>query len=151
MTRMIFFVLSLLLAAPVLAQEAAPGFGAGQVQVFDRTGRHKATFAVEVARTPVQQRRGLMFRQNLPKDQGMIFLYDRPQILAMWMKNTFIALDMLFVRQDGTIARLHERATPQSLDVISSHEDVIAVVEIGGGRAQELGVAPGDLVYFMEK
>lgn len=150
MTR-IFFLVLFFVAAPVLAQEVPPVFGTGQVQVFDRAGLNRATFAVEVARTPAQQRRGLMFRQNLPKDQGMIFLYDRPQVLAMWMKNTFIALDMIFVRQDGTIARLHDRATPLSLDVISSHEEVIAVLEIGGGRAQELGIAPGDLVYFMEQ
>ncbi len=151
MTRIIFLLLFLLVAVPVLAQEDTTVFDTGQVQIFDRTGRHKASFSVEVARTATQQHRGLMFRHSLPEDQGMIFLYDRPQVLAMWMKNTFITLDMLFVRQDGTIARLHERATPLSPDIISSHEDVIAVLEIGGGRAQELGIAPGDLVYFTGK
>jgi uncharacterized membrane protein (UPF0127 family) len=107
------------------------------------SGEHR--FAAEVAATPEQQERGLMFRRELAPDHGMIFPYGPPQTVGFWMKNTLIPLDMLFIRADGTIARI-ATATPLSLDTVGSGEPVAAVLEIRGGRAAELGIRAGDRV-----
>jgi uncharacterized membrane protein (UPF0127 family) len=109
------------------------------------SGKHK--FVVEVARTPEEQERGLMFRRELAPDRGMIFPYDPPVNAAFWMKNTLIPLDMVFVRADGTIARI---ATAQPLDEtpVPAGEPVALVLEIAGGRAQQLDVKAGDKVSW---
>jgi uncharacterized membrane protein (UPF0127 family) len=107
------------------------------------SGEHR--FVAEVAATPEQQERGLMFRRELGPDRGMIFPYDPPQVVGFWMKNTLIPLDMVFIRADGTIARI-ATATPLSLDTVGSGEPVVAVLEIRGGRAAELGIRAGDRV-----
>lgn len=105
-------------------------------------------FKVEVARTPDEQARGLMFRTTLAKDDGMIFLFDPPRPASFWMKNTLIPLDMLFIRSDGSIARIADNSAPESLEPVVSGEPVAAVLEIGGGRASELGIAEGDQVTW---
>ncbi|HVE00935.1 MAG TPA: DUF192 domain-containing protein [Sphingomicrobium sp.] len=109
------------------------------------TGKHP--FVVEVARTAEQQERGLMFRRTLAPDRGMIFPYDPPQDVAFWMRNTLIPLDMVFIRADGTIARI---ATAKPLDEtpVPSGEPIAAVLEIAGGRAAELKVKEGDKVSW---
>ncbi|MFG1395479.1 DUF192 domain-containing protein [Roseixanthobacter pseudopolyaromaticivorans] len=99
---------------------------------------------VEVARTEQQRETGLMYRKELPERQGMLFDFGKSEPVYMWMKNTFIPLDMLFVREDGTIARIEEMTTPFSTRTISSGEPVKVVVEISGGAAKRLGIAPGD-------
>jgi uncharacterized membrane protein (UPF0127 family) len=104
-------------------------------------GAHK--FNVQVAATPEQQERGLMFVRSLAGDQGMIFPYDPPQNVAFWMKNTLIPLDMIFIRADGTIARI-VTAKPLDETTIPAGEPVAAVLEIRGGRAAELGIRTGD-------
>jgi uncharacterized membrane protein (UPF0127 family) len=109
------------------------------------SGNHR--FTVDVAATPAEQERGLMFRRSLAGDQGMIFPYDPPQDVAFWMKNTLIPLDMVFIRADGRIARI-ATATPLSLDTVPSGEPVAAVLEIRGGRAAELGIQAGDRVEW---
>ncbi len=101
---------------------------------------------VEVARTPETRSSGLMFRTSLPDRQGMLFDFEEDQPVFMWMKNTYIPLDMLFIRSDGTIARIAEMTTPLSTQTISSGEPVRAVLEIAGGAAAQLGIAPGDHV-----
>ena len=111
-----------------------------------RSGRGQHRFTVEVARTIPQQNMGLMFRRSLAPDAGMIFPYDPPQEVAFWMKNTLIPLDIIFVRADGTIARVAERTTPHSLEPVPSFEPIALVLEIAGGRAAELGIVPGDRV-----
>jgi uncharacterized membrane protein (UPF0127 family) len=111
--------------------------------VRSATGAHR--FTVEVAATPEQQEIGLMFRRAIDPDRGMIFPYDPPQAVAFWMKNTLIPLDMVFIRADGTIARI-TTATPLSLDPVPSGEPVAAVLEIAGGRAAQLGIDAGDKV-----
>ena len=111
-----------------------------------RSGGRLHHFTVEVARTPEQQAQGLMHRQSLAPDRGMIFLYDPPQQTAFWMKNTLIPLDMIFIRADGTIARIAENTVPLSLDPVPSLEPVAAVLELAGGRSAELGLKPGDRV-----
>ena len=89
----------------------------------------------------------MMFRRSIAPDRGMIFPYSPPQPVGFWMRNTFIPLDMIFIRADGTIARI-ATATPHSLESVSSPEPVVAVLEIGGGRAAELGIREGDRVSY---
>jgi uncharacterized membrane protein (UPF0127 family) len=110
------------------------------------SGEHR--FVAEVAATPEQQERGLMFRRELGPDRGMIFPYDPPQVVGFWMKNTLIPLDMLFVDGQGRIVSLHERAVPGSLETIGSGAPVRAVVELNGGTVARLGIKPGDRVLF---
>jgi len=105
------------------------------------TGVHR--FSIEVARTPAQQQHGMMFRTELAPDKGMIFPYDPPQNVGFWMKNTLIPLDMVFIRADGTIARI-VTAVPRSEVTVPAGEPVAAVLEIAGGRAAELGIREGD-------
>jgi uncharacterized membrane protein (UPF0127 family) len=109
------------------------------------TGVHK--FTVQIAATPEQQEHGLMFVRSLGPDQGMIFPYDPPQDASFWMKNTLIPLDMLFVRADGTIARI-ATAKPLDLSPVPAGEPIAAVLEIAGGRAAELGIREGDKVEW---
>jgi uncharacterized protein len=102
--------------------------------------------SVEIADTPALRERGLMFRHRLPDDSGMLFLYETAHPVAMWMKNTYIPLDMVFLRADGTVAEVRTGTVPQSLDVIESAEPVKAVLELGSGGAEKLGLRPGTLV-----
>ena len=110
------------------------------------TAKGKVTFQVEVMRTDEERARGLMNRAYLPADRGMLFDFKEPQMAAMWMKNTLIPLDMLFVRKDGTIANIAENTEPHSLRTISSTEPVLGVIELNGGAAAKQGIAPGDRV-----
>lgn len=91
-----------------------------------------------------------MFRQSLAPDRGMIFPRDPPGDATFWMKNTLIPLDMIFIRTDGSIARIAPNAVPMSLDPVPSLEPVGAVLEIAGGRAAELGLKPGDKVSWKQ-
>ncbi len=101
---------------------------------------------IEVAETPDQKARGLMFRTSLPDTSGMLFPYPQPQELTMWMKNTFIPLDMVFIKSDGTVHRIEVRTEPMSERVIGSKGDVTAVLELAGGAADRLGLKAGDKV-----
>ncbi len=105
-------------------------------------------FTVEVARTLAEQQTGLMNRHTLLLKRGMIFPYRPPEAVAFWMKNTLIPLDMIFVRADGTIARIAASAVPLSLQPVPAGEPVGAVLEIGGGRAAALGIRAGDKVRW---
>ncbi len=107
-------------------------------------------FTVEVAKTPPEQARGMMFRTELADDAGMFFPYDKPEMLSFWMKNTFIPLDIIFIRQDGSIESIAANAIPHSLESIPSGEPAIAVLEIRGGLAGELGIEPGDRVKWAQ-
>jgi hypothetical protein len=104
-------------------------------------------FVVEVAATPDQQERGLMFRKSLAGDRGMIFPYEPPQEVAFWMKNTLIPLDIIYIRADGTIARI-VHAEPMDLTPLPSGEPIAGVLEIRGGRAAELGIKEGDIATW---
>jgi uncharacterized protein len=107
------------------------------------SGTHR--FAVQVATTPDQQERGLMFTKSLGPDQGMIFPYSPPQEVAFWMENTLIPLDIIFIQPDGTIARI-TNAKPLDRTPLPSGVPIAAVLEIRGGRAAELGIRAGDHV-----
>ena len=130
--------LLLVVAAPVAAFE--------QSELVVRSGDQAHRFRVELARTPDERSRGLMFRRQMDADAGMLFDFGRNDRHAMWMKNTFIPLDMLFIREDGTIHRIAERTVPQSETVIPSGGRVRAVLELNGGTAERLGIKPGDVV-----
>ena len=104
-------------------------------------------FTAEIADTEELRRRGLMFRHRLPEDQAMLFDYGRPRPVAMWMKNTNISLDMLFIREDGTIAAIAQDTVPQSLDTISVQEPVRGVLELAAGTVKRLGLRVNDKVY----
>lgn len=110
------------------------------------SGDKRHAFQVEVMRTPETRARGLMHRQHLPQDRGMLFDFGRVEPVAMWMENTFISLDMLFIRADGTIARIASRTEPLSRRTIPSGEPVLSVLEINGGQSESLGIRPGDRV-----
>ncbi len=109
---------------------------AGGVHVLD----------VEVATTPEKQALGLMYRTSLPDTKGMLFPHREPRELSMWMHNTYIPLDMVFINADGTIHRIEARAEPLSERIIGSNGPVLAVLEIAGGNAERLGLKPGDKV-----
>ena len=104
-------------------------------------------FTVEIAATPREQQTGMMYRRSLAPDRGMLFPYSPPVPVGFWMKDTFIPLDMVFIRADGTIARI-ATAVPHSLESVSSIEPIVAVLEIAGGRAAELGLREGDRVTY---
>jgi hypothetical protein len=119
-------------------------FERDELTIESRSGSHHLT--VEVAVTPQQRAQGLMFREGLPAESGMLFLYPAEEIVTMWMKNTLIPLDMLFIAGDGRIVRIAERAVPGSLATISSEEPARAVLELNGGTAARLQLGRGDRV-----
>ena len=112
-----------------------------------RSGPKVHRFTVDVAGTPDEQEIGLMFRRSLGPDEGMVFPFDSVRDVAFWMKNTLIPLDMIFIRADGSIARI-ATAEPLSLEPVPSGEAVVAVLEIAGGRSAQLGIKAGDIVAW---
>jgi uncharacterized membrane protein (UPF0127 family) len=111
-------------------------------------GGKQHRFTVEIADTFPSRAQGLMFRKHLDKDAGMLFLFDGEDIFSMWMKNTYIPLDMVFIRKDGTIARIEKNTTPESLQSISSGSPVVAVLELNAGICEALGITSGDMVIY---
>lgn len=114
------------------------------LEIVSKQGVH--VFAVELAANDEQRARGLMHRRELPEGRGMLFDFEREQQVAMWMQNTYISLDMIFIRGDGSIARIAENTEPLSTRVIPSGAPVRAVLEVIAGTAKKLGIAPGDRV-----
>lgn len=131
----------------VAALDRSPA-GLEQIPLTIQSNGRTHSFIVEVARTPEEQARGLMHRRSLEPTRGMIFPYEPPQMTSFWMKNTLIPLDIIFIRPDGTIARIAANTVPMSLEPVPSLEPVTAVLEIPGGRAAELGIEPGDTVVW---
>jgi hypothetical protein len=101
-----------------------------------------------VARTAAQHAQGLMYRRRLAADTGMLFIYDKPEPARFWMKNTYIPLDMVFIAPDGRISSIAERTVPLSLELVTSNQPVIGVLELNGGTASRLGIRAGDRVIF---
>ena len=106
----------------------------------------KHNFLVEVAKTEEEKKIGLMFRKTLAKNAGMLFLYKREALRLMWMKNTFIPLDILFIDKNGVIKRVVKRTIPHSLATISSRQSVLAVLELRGGITSSLEIKKGDRI-----
>ena len=111
------------------------------------TGERKVPFKVELAITPSEQERGLMYREHLDPDAGMLFISDSPRHHVFWMKNTLIPLDMVFIRADGTIARI-ATAPPLDETPVPAGEPIAGVLELAGGRAAQLGIRAGDRVSW---
>jgi uncharacterized membrane protein (UPF0127 family) len=129
-----------LFAAPVAAQSPADR----HLAVETSSGTH--VFEVEVMRTRAELERGLMYRRQMKPDSGMLFDFKTPQNVSMWMKNTYLALDMLFIGQDGRVVSVKENAEPLSESIISSGGPVVGVLELNSGTAERIGVKVGDLV-----
>ena len=141
-----FFLLAFALLQPV----AVPALEAPLSKIEPLTVATESDafmFTVEIADTPELRARGLMFRQRLPEDRGMLFDVVNPRPVSMLMKNTYISLDMLFIREDGTIAYIAENTVPKSLDMIGISEPVLAVLELAGGTARKHGIRAGDRVF----
>ena len=105
-------------------------------------------FNIEVATTDQERALGLMFRRSLPENGGMLFLYEQPQPAAMWMKNTLIPLDMVFISPEGKVHRIEANAEPFSTAVIPSEGDIVGVLELKGGEAGRIGLKRGDKVLY---
>jgi uncharacterized protein len=135
-----------LLALALFAQASAIAAGTGTLVLKTETGDHN--FNIEVATTRQEQALGLMFRRSLPENAGMLFLYKRPQPAAMWMKNTLIPLDMVFIAPDGRVLRIETNTEPFSTAVIRSEGAVSAVLELNAGQAGKIGLKRGDKVVY---
>jgi uncharacterized protein len=109
---------------------------------------------VEIAETTQEKAQGLMFRTRLDDNKGMLFFYEVPQEITMWMRNTYIPLDMVFIRRDGVVHRIEAKTQPLSDDIVASRGDVTACLELAGGAAERLGLKAGDRIehrYFESK
>jgi uncharacterized membrane protein (UPF0127 family) len=124
------------------------GFAAGTGTLVLKTDSGDHSFSIEVASTAEERARGLMFRRSLPKNAGMLFIYDRPQPVTMWMKNTLIPLDMVFIAADGRVHRIESHTEPFSTEVIESEGDVVAVLELNAGQAGKIGLKARDKVLY---
>lgn len=135
----LFAVLAFLVAAP--AAEAA---SVQPLEIATKSGVH--VFSVEMATTEEEKQTGLMWRKELPDGKGMLFDFSPEQQISMWMKNTYIPLDMIFIRADGRILRIAENTEPLSTKIISSGGLAKGVLEVIAGTAQKYGIQPGDRV-----
>ena len=127
-----------LFAQPLRAAELQP------LEIATKNGVQ--VFQVELADTDEERARGLMYRREVPEGYGMLFDFKKDQEVTMWMENTYVSLDMLFIRSDGRIARIAENTEPLSRRIVSSGGPVRAVLELVGGSARRLGIAAGDRV-----
>lgn len=105
--------------------------------------RGEVFFSVEIADDPAERSQGLMFRESMPLSSGMLFVYERPQRVSFWMKNTLIPLDMIFLNERGVVEHVHENAVPGDLTPIPGGDNILVVLEINGGLARRLGIEPG--------
>lgn len=129
--------------AVLLAMSASADAGCAPDVAEFRWPGGQARFRVEVADAPAERRQGLMFRESLARGAGMIFVFDAPHAASFWMKNTLIALDIIFIHPDGRVARVHENAVPGDLTGIPGGDNIQYVVEINGGMARRLGLGEG--------
>ncbi len=142
-----------LLASALWALIVAPALALATFEKSElaiESGGQTHRFVVEMARTVEQQQQGLMFRNKMDANAGMLFVYKTPQPISMWMYQTNIPLDMLFIAADGRIVNIHERAVPHSTATIASDGPVVAVLELNGGTAARLKLKPGDRVRHPE-
>jgi hypothetical protein len=130
------------------AASVHPASGLRVVPLTVTHGAKKLKFRVEVAASPQEQARGLMFRSAMGADEGMIFPMNPPRGASFWMRNTMISLDIIFVGVDGRISNIAANAIPYDERPLSSVGEVIAVLELNGGRAAQLGISPGDKVEW---
>ncbi len=132
--------------------ELAPSVaGLSQAPLCITSGAKKHRFTVEIARSSMEQAKGLMFRTELTDDAGMIFPFAEPRVASFWMKNTVIPLDIIFIRENGTIESIAENTIPYSTEPVSAGEPVVSVLELRGGLTYELGIKAGDRVTWQAK
>ena len=132
-------------ALPAGAQDGPqPKLKVESLEILTKTGIR--VFQVEMAESQEQQRIGLMFRKEVPDGEGMLFDFRVSRPVAMWMQNTIVSLDMIFIRSDGTIANIAKATTPFSLATVESYGPVTAVLEVAAGSADRYGIAAGDKV-----
>ena len=147
-TRLLAAVVALALSAVLSpaahALENLDAFPRSALNIRTRQGPE--WFSVWIADTPARSQQGLMFLKWLPADQGMLFPQDAPRVMSMWMKNTLIPLDMLFIDARGHVVYIRERTTPQSEEIISAPVPAKAVLELAGGECAKLGIKVGDQV-----
>ncbi len=146
---MIRFLLALLILAfaPLTAATAAEdGKAYRWPLVIETQAGERHVFDIEIARTRREMMQGLMHRTELDTYAGMLFAFDRESELSFWMKNTLIPLDLLFIRENGSIHHIHANAVPLDLTPIPSNGPAKAVLEINGGMAEELNIKPGDII-----
>jgi hypothetical protein len=148
--QLAFSLLALLASSPSTADEGLESAFASTSIVIQTSGSACYDFNVYLALTPTQQQRGLMHVRRLPKFTGMLFVYGHDDIRSMWMKNTFIPLDILFIRSDGSVSLIAPMTEPLSLRSIASAEAVRYVLELNGGVAEELGIDTDSVVYLPE-
>jgi uncharacterized membrane protein (UPF0127 family) len=134
------------LIAPLLAAGPAPAAQQGTLEIATKSGVR--VFAVELAVTDEEREKGLMFRKQVPDGYGMLFDFKKEQMVTMWMKNTYVSLDMIFIRDDGRIARIAENTEVLSEHIIPSGQPVRAVLEVVAGTAKKYGIAAGDKVAY---
>jgi uncharacterized membrane protein (UPF0127 family) len=132
----------------ILLAPAGASLAAGTATLVLRTDSGPHNFNVELATTESTRRIGLMYRRSLPDDAGMLFLYDTPRPISMWMRNTFLPLDMIFIDADGKVHRIEERTEPFSEEPIFSGGPVQGVLEVKAGTAETIGLKPGDTVVL---
>jgi uncharacterized membrane protein (UPF0127 family) len=125
---------------------AVSAYAAGQTSLEIITKSGVRAFTVELATNDAERERGLMFRKELPEGHGMLFDFEHDRPVAFWMHNTYIPLDMIFIRGDGRILNIAENTEPLSDRLVPSDGPVRAVLEVIGGTARKLGIAPGDRV-----
>lgn len=128
--------------ASIAAFAASDSQADSTITIATRYAKH--VFTIEYARTPEEMERGLMFRDHLAPDHGMLFLYEEDRWVTFWMKNTLIPLDLIFVDASGRIVRIAERTVPFSTELIPSETPVRAVLEVNGGTVDRLRIQPGD-------
>lgn len=138
------FLVFMVLASMLIAPAAEAKFRKDKLTLKTASGEH--VIEIEIAMTSEEKSLGLMYRTTVPRNTGMLFPYDRPQELTMWMRNTYASLDMLFIKADGTIHRIEYGTEPMSERVIASRGPVTAVLELAAGEAKRLAVMPGDRV-----
>ena len=140
-------MMSLAAALAVLVTVCVNPAEAASVQPLEiATKSGVRVFSVEMATTEEEKQTGLMYRKELPDGKGMLFDFSPEQQISMWMKNTYISLDMIFIRADGRILRIAENTEPLSTRIISSGGLAMAVLEVAAGTAQKYGIQPGDRV-----
>jgi uncharacterized membrane protein (UPF0127 family) len=153
LTAIVFFqrlaapllALLLLLVPPAVAADGVTRLPTEPL-VIDMAGGGKVTFETEIADDDAERSRGLMFRRSMQEHEAMLFIWPAPYEVGMWMRNTYIPLDMLFIAADGKIVHIARETVPHSLDVITAGQKVLAVLEISGGAAARFGISPGDQV-----
>jgi len=143
--HVVFGFLTLVFSGVVQAAASQPALPVETITIYTKAGPHP--FSVEVAADDESREKGLMYRMSMAPDGGMLFDFHTPQLVSFWMENTVLPLDMLFVRADGTIARIKENATPYSRENIPSGEPVEYVIELNGGRAAALGITEGGRIH----